>query len=335
MRKLIFAADELASRAIKIDPDYHTAHAAKGDALVAAGRYRDAIHSYERAQFKGGYDLNEVRLAYVRHLRKIASGRAGGSGADQLTAQRVRLATAKAEREERQNAIERGDVCYVVFVRRFLEYLLLDVRNLLLNLPGEVSFLLALREQTEVYETLDAKIREKLEAIADPKAVAARATAIKANALYPTTRRMTNMTMTQPPLANDGIPLGIRIAENGHVELMTAIEVQMALARAFNAALRILRPAHRDHNAVQTPTDKDVIADLLRTNEQLQIRIAELEYPTPIWMQLKDAAFECCLGYEFLRKRVARGQVEARREGGRWLVNIVSLKLRVAQGRLC
>jgi adenylate cyclase len=43
-------ADELASRAIKIDPDYHTAHAAKGDALVAAGRYRDAIHSYERAQ---------------------------------------------------------------------------------------------------------------------------------------------------------------------------------------------------------------------------------------------------------------------------------------------
>ena len=43
-------ADELASRAIKIDPDYHTAHAAKGDALVAAGRYRDAIDSYERAQ---------------------------------------------------------------------------------------------------------------------------------------------------------------------------------------------------------------------------------------------------------------------------------------------
>ena len=42
-------ADELASLAIKIDPDYHTAHAAKGDALMAAGRYRDAIDSYERA----------------------------------------------------------------------------------------------------------------------------------------------------------------------------------------------------------------------------------------------------------------------------------------------
>ena len=42
-------ADELASLAIKIDPGYHTAHAAKGDALAAAGRYRDAIDSYGRA----------------------------------------------------------------------------------------------------------------------------------------------------------------------------------------------------------------------------------------------------------------------------------------------
>jgi phage terminase Nu1 subunit (DNA packaging protein) len=125
----------------------------------------------------GAYDLDQVRFAYVRHLRKIASGRASGSGADQLTAQRGRLATAKAEREERQNALERGDACDVMLVRRFLEYLLLDVRNLLLNLPGEASFLLAHREQTEVYDTLDAMIREKLERIADPKAAAARATA--------------------------------------------------------------------------------------------------------------------------------------------------------------
>jgi adenylate cyclase len=42
-------ADELASLAIKIDPDNHMAHAAKGDALLAAGRYRDAIDSYGRA----------------------------------------------------------------------------------------------------------------------------------------------------------------------------------------------------------------------------------------------------------------------------------------------
>ncbi|MBT1509582.1 hypothetical protein KIP88_03625 [Bradyrhizobium sp. SRL28] len=42
-------ADELASLAVKIDPGYHMAHVAKGDALQIAGRYREAIDSYGRA----------------------------------------------------------------------------------------------------------------------------------------------------------------------------------------------------------------------------------------------------------------------------------------------
>ena len=42
-------ADELASLAIKIDPDYSPAHTAKGDVHVLAGRYREAIDSYRRA----------------------------------------------------------------------------------------------------------------------------------------------------------------------------------------------------------------------------------------------------------------------------------------------
>jgi class 3 adenylate cyclase/TolB-like protein/Flp pilus assembly protein TadD len=42
-------ADELASLAVKVDPGYHMAHTAKGDALLAAGRYREAIDSYGRA----------------------------------------------------------------------------------------------------------------------------------------------------------------------------------------------------------------------------------------------------------------------------------------------
>src|SRR6185295_14850658 len=42
-------ADELASLAVKIDPDYHIAHTAKGEALLVAGRFREAIDSYRRA----------------------------------------------------------------------------------------------------------------------------------------------------------------------------------------------------------------------------------------------------------------------------------------------
>jgi len=132
-----------------------------------------------------------------------------------------------------------------------------------------------------------------------------------------------------------GFPFGLRITEDGRVTLMSAKQVQNSIAHAFNEALRTLRPANRDHNAVQRRSDADVIADLQQTNDRLRARIAELERPAPEWMKLKFAAFECSLNYEFLRKRVARGQVEARREGGQWLVNIAALRLRVAQGLLC
>jgi TolB-like protein len=60
-------ADELASLAIKIDPDYYMAHVAKGDALQAVGRYREAIDSYERALMLAPNSiLVGLPLAYIR-----------------------------------------------------------------------------------------------------------------------------------------------------------------------------------------------------------------------------------------------------------------------------
>jgi tetratricopeptide (TPR) repeat protein len=60
-------ADELASLAIKIDPDYPMAHVAKGDALMAAGRYREAIDSYGRALMLAPNSiLIGLPLAYIR-----------------------------------------------------------------------------------------------------------------------------------------------------------------------------------------------------------------------------------------------------------------------------
>src|SRR5215471_11762525 len=41
-------ADKLASLAIKIDPDFHLGHTAKGDVLLFEGRYREAIDAYQR-----------------------------------------------------------------------------------------------------------------------------------------------------------------------------------------------------------------------------------------------------------------------------------------------
>jgi hypothetical protein len=126
---------------------------------------------------RGGYNLTEVRLAYIRHMRKIASGRAGGANGDALTAERTLLTRAKRVREERLAGVEAGQLVRLVSVRRALEGMLISMRDRLLGLPGEASFMLAMRPQQEVFEILDGMVRDKLEELADPDGFAARAAA--------------------------------------------------------------------------------------------------------------------------------------------------------------
>ncbi|MGY3610933.1 MULTISPECIES: hypothetical protein [unclassified Bradyrhizobium] len=84
-----------------------------------------------------------------------------------------RSVAAKRRREERQDAIEAGEVAQLALIRRDLEQMLLGVRNRLLNLPGETAYALAMRPQAECYEVLDGAVRAALEEIADPAGAAA------------------------------------------------------------------------------------------------------------------------------------------------------------------
>jgi hypothetical protein len=70
-------------------------------------------------------------------------------------------------------------------------------------------------------------------------------------------------------------------------------------------------------------------ANLLQTISQLEARIAELERPAALWMPLKASALDCNVKYETARTWAASGLIEARREGKRWFVNVVSLRARV------
>lgn len=79
--------------------------------------------------------------------------------------------------------------------------------------------------------------------------------------------------------------------------------------------------------------ESEIVAGLLRTIEQLEMRIAELERPPPRWMPLKAAAGECGLAYEWVRKHAVRGEFEAERRGGRWYVNATSLRQRFSHRR--
>jgi hypothetical protein len=140
-----------------------------------------AAHIYcSRAQFdqylaegvvtrqpSGQYDLDEVRRETFAHLRSVAAGRGGAAG-DRLTAERVALTAAKRRREERQDQIEAGQVARVEPIVRFLQSALLAMRNRLLNLPGELAFVVAGRDQVEAFEAIDAGVREALEEISSP-----------------------------------------------------------------------------------------------------------------------------------------------------------------------
>jgi ribosomal protein L12E/L44/L45/RPP1/RPP2 len=127
-------------------------------------------------QLSSKYDLDEVRREAFAHLRSVAAGRGGAAG-DKLTAERAALTAAKRRREERQDELEAGQLARLAVVRRYLEQMLLGMRDRLLNLPGETAYMLAMRPQTECFELLDNAVRAALEEIADPAGAAARAAA--------------------------------------------------------------------------------------------------------------------------------------------------------------
>ncbi|MFK4581086.1 hypothetical protein ABIF83_004533 [Bradyrhizobium ottawaense] len=77
--------------------------------------------------------------------------------------------------------------------------------------------------------------------------------------------------------------------------------------------------------------DSETIEDLRRIIEELQAQVKELKSSPPRWVALKAAAGEVGLPYEALRKRAVRGEVEAERRGGRWYVNVTSLRQRFSR----
>ena len=60
----------------------------------------------------------------------------------------------------------------------------------------------------------------------------------------------------------------------------------------------------------------------------MEARVARLEQPTAQWLPLKAAAHDAGVKYETARVWAESGFIEARRDGKRWLVNLVTLTAR-------
>lgn len=146
-----------------------------GTALaVHLGCTRETINDYVARKIikraaNGKYDQDQCRVKVIAHLRS----KAGGSGTEALTEERVKLTRAKRKREEMLAEMEAGERVRLGLVTRVLDHMLISLRNRLLNLSAEAAFALAMRPQQECFEILDQMVRDKLEELADPANAAA------------------------------------------------------------------------------------------------------------------------------------------------------------------
>ena len=81
--------------------------------------------------------IDEIRVAYIRHLREQAAGRAA-SGALDLATERARLAKEQADKVAMQNAVTRGDLAPVVMIEEVLTKTAARLAGIFDAIPGLV-----------------------------------------------------------------------------------------------------------------------------------------------------------------------------------------------------
>jgi len=115
----------------------------------------------------GGYDLETVRVAYIRHLRKVAAGRGAKTDLD-LASERALLTREQTAREALRNAIARGEYVAVEEVGRQVEAEYGMVRQRLLAIPGKCAAALQGLGREECEAVLASEVSEALNELHAP-----------------------------------------------------------------------------------------------------------------------------------------------------------------------
>ncbi|MGD0332452.1 MAG: hypothetical protein ABSA90_04255 [Xanthobacteraceae bacterium] len=113
------------------------------------------------------YDLDEVRVTYIRHVRKVAAGRGAEKGSD-LAAERAKLAREQTEIAARRNAVERGELVSIEEVGRQIEEEYGVVRQRLLAIPGTLADSLVSLDRASIESALHEAIKDALTELHDP-----------------------------------------------------------------------------------------------------------------------------------------------------------------------
>lgn len=87
-----------------------------------------------------GIDLDEARIAYIRHLQAQAAGRVGADGDElDLTKERARLAKEQADAQAMRNAEDRNDLVSAAAIADAWQRVLTEIRTKLLSVAADVA----------------------------------------------------------------------------------------------------------------------------------------------------------------------------------------------------
>jgi len=121
-----------------------------------------------------GYDLDECRYAYIRHLRGIASGHASEEGGHDLMTERARKEKWQADKTEIEVAVLRGELAPIEEVHRQWDELLSRLRARALGMPSKLTpaVCAAAQDFATVKNVIDGGVREWLEEMSNYEASA-------------------------------------------------------------------------------------------------------------------------------------------------------------------
>ncbi len=111
---------------------------------------------------RGKYDVVEARTEYIRHLRKVAAGRANAGELD-LGEERARLAKEQADAKEMENANLRGELVFIDDVAKQFGQQASAVKTRLLAIPSKSApLVINCTKPSEAREIIEAMIEEAL-----------------------------------------------------------------------------------------------------------------------------------------------------------------------------
>jgi phage terminase Nu1 subunit (DNA packaging protein) len=147
------------------------------DLAAFIGKTRETVSDYVakgiiKKRKDGKYDLQKCVEQIIAWQSDKLAGRVGN---EQLQTQRVRLASAQADREERRTLELTGSLVSLDAVAKILDREFRNVRERFLSIPGTCSDRLApltSKDRIEVFEILNEVVYEALSDVADGKTIA-------------------------------------------------------------------------------------------------------------------------------------------------------------------